>query len=220
MGMTFDYVVKYSPKRKTLGLVVERDKSVVVMAPEGTSEEVIEDFVHRRRMWIYEKVNFTPKLQEQPEPAPFVSGKSIPYLGKNYKLDLVPDESLDGIRFRSKFLLSKGLRDQGPELLEQWYKSKAKAKLPPKVERFAKQMGVDYSKILVSDMKYSWGSCSPGGTINLNWRLVKMPHFVIDYVIVHELAHLIELNHSPRFWNIVRVQLPRFEEAREWLRNK
>jgi len=79
-------------------------------------------------------------------------------------------------------------------------------------------MGVNFNHILISDLKVRWGSCTPAGNLNFNWRILKAPGFVIDYVIVHELAHLREANHTPRFWNIVSVQVPQWEQAKNWLR--
>jgi len=216
--MTVDYTTKYSDKRKTIGLVVERDKSVVVLAPTGTKPETIERFVSRKKFWLYQKINHSPKFTERTPETPFVSGKSIPYLGRHYKLDVVhsPNES---IRFsKGKFLLSKDQVANGSEQLTTWYKEKAKEKIPPKVARFARQLGVEYNDILISDLQYRWGSCTLKGNLNFNWRHIKTPHFVINYVVIHELAHLLELNHSPRFWNIVQVQMPNYQEAKEWLR--
>lgn len=215
--MTVDYTTRFSEKRKTLGLVVERDKSVVVLAPKGTSEATIENFVERRKAWLFEKINYSPKFGEPKPETPFISGKSVSYLGKNYRLD-VTEEQLEGIRFTGKFLISKDRLDEGPELLEAWYKEKAKEKITPKVKQYAAQLGVEYNDILISDLKYRWGSCTLKGNLNFNWRLIKAPHFVINYVVIHELAHLLELNHSERFWNIVRVQMPNYLEAKEWLR--
>ena len=165
--MTFEYTTRFSPKRKTLGLVVERDKSVVVMAPEGTQQEKIEDFVERRRMWLYEKINHTPKFDTAQDEVPFVSGKSIMYLGKNYKLD-VRSEPIKGIKFRSKFMLAKENQPKAKDLLVEWYRSKAKEKLSPKIDRYARQMGVEYNKLFFSDLKYRWGSCSPSFNLNFN----------------------------------------------------
>lgn len=212
-----NYITKFSDKRKTLGLVVERDKSVVVLAPKGTSESTIEGFVEKKKFWLFKKINHSPKLGEPKPETPFISGKAITYLGKNYKLDVV-DEPIDGLHFASKFLISKSNIDQAPEILTNWYKEKAKENITPKVERFARQLGVAYNKILISDLQYRWGSCTLKGNLNFNWRLIKAPNFVINYVVIHELAHLIELNHSKRFWNIVEVQMPTYLEAKEWLR--
>ena len=215
--MTLTYTTKFSDKRKTLGLVVERDKSVVVLAPTGTSSETVERFVEKKKFWLFGKINHSPKFGKLKPETPFISGKAIPYLGKNYKLDVI-NESIEGIHFANKFLISKSNLDQASALLESWYKEKAKEKITPKVERFARQIGVEYNDILISDLKYRWGSCTLKGNMNFNWRLIKAPHFVINYVVIHELAHLIELNHSERFWNIVRAQMPNYMEAKEWLK--
>jgi len=215
--MTLNYTTKFSNKRKTLGLVVERDKSVVVLAPVGTSDDTVERFVEKKKFWLFEKINFSPKLGEPKPESPFISGKSISYLGKNYKLDTV-NEPIEGIHFASKFLISKSNLDQAPELLNIWYKEKAKEKITPKVMQYARQLGVEYNNILISDLKYTWGSCTLKGNLNFNWRLIKAPHFVINYIVIHEIAHLIELNHSKRFWNIVKVQMPNYMEAKMWLK--
>jgi predicted metal-dependent hydrolase len=215
--MTLTYTTKFSEKRKTLGLVVERDKSVVVLAPKGTSDSTIELFVEKKKFWLYEKINHSPKFGEPKPETPFVSGKTIPYLGKNYKLDVVKTP-MDGITFQGKFLLSQENLPHGKAILEQWYKQKAKEKITPLVERYARRLGVEYNDILISDLKYRWGSCTLKGNLNFNWRLIKAPQFVINYVVIHELAHLIELNHSERFWNIVKVQMPNYLEAKEWLK--
>lgn len=211
------YTTKYSDKRKTLGLVVERDKSVVVLAPAGTSQEKLDDFVRRKKFWIYEKINNTPKFKEKkPEPQ-FKAGKAILYMGKNYRLEVV-SESFEGIYFNHKFYINKSNLTVGPKLLEQWYKEKALEKITPRVKQFADQMGVSYNKILISDLKYTWGSCTLKGNLNFNYRLIKAPHFVFKYIIIHELAHLLELNHSKRFWTIVQVQMPEYKDAKDWLR--
>ena len=215
--MSLTYSTKYWDKRKTLGLIVERDKSVVVLAPTGTSQETVDVFVNKKKFWLFEKINYSPKFSEPKPETPFISGKAIPYLGKNYKLDVVK-EPLEGIVFDGKFLLSQQNLQIGKAILEQWYKQKAKEKITPMVEQYAKRLGVEYNDILISDLKYRWGSCTLKGNLNFNWRLIKAPQYVINYIVIHELAHLIELNHSDRFWNIVRVQMPNYIEAKEWLR--
>jgi predicted metal-dependent hydrolase len=98
-----------------------------------------------------------------------------------------------------------------------WHQ-RAGEKLPPRVRFHARAPGVGVGAVKIVDNRFRWGSCTPKNNINLNWRLIKAPMFVIDYVIVHELAHLIEANHTPRFWNIVRVQLPATEKAKLWLK--
>jgi hypothetical protein len=86
------------------------------------------------------------------------------------------------------------------------------------VKVHAHELGVDVSGVKIVDNRFRWGSCTLNNNVHFNWRLIKAPMFVIDYVIVHELAHLIEANHTPRFWNIIRAQAPTMEKAKAWLK--
>ena len=109
-------------------------------------------------------------------------------------------------------------RANGDALFRSWYLTEAKEKLRPRIAAFATEMGVSYSRIWVRDLKYRWASCTPGGTLSFNWRIIQAPMIAVDYLIVHELAHVLEANHSPEFWNIVAVHVPAWKKAREWLR--
>lgn len=95
---------------------------------------------------------------------------------------------------------------------------KGQGKTYPRVKLHARELGVDIAKVKIVDNRYRWGSCTLNDNVNFNWRLIKAPMFVIDYVIVHELAHLIEANHTPRFWNIVRARTATMEKAKTWLK--
>jgi predicted metal-dependent hydrolase len=86
------------------------------------------------------------------------------------------------------------------------------------IKSLADHLGVKFHKVTISDLKYRWGSCTPTHTLNFNWRLIKAPRTVIDYVVVHELAHLLEPNHTPRFWNIIETQVPGHLKAKNWLK--
>lgn len=102
--------------------------------------------------------------------------------------------------------------------MREWYIGRAKEKIIPRVNLHARRLGVDIARGKIIDSRYRWGSCTLKNNVNLNWRLIKAPMFVIDYVIIHELAHLIEGNHTPRFWNIVSTQTPTMEKAKTWLK--
>ena len=126
---------------------------------------------------------------------------------------------LRGILFDNKFLISKSSAARAPELLRDWYIKKAREKLNRRVRLYAKHMGVSYNNILISDLRYRWASCTPKNNLNFNWRLIKAPMHVIEYVIVHELAHLLESNHTAKFWAIVKNQLPDYVRSKEWLKS-
>ena len=214
--MELDYQVVYS-KRKTITLTVERDRSIVVRAPIGTPEEKIRQAVGDKKLWLYEKVNNKQKYPPQPLRKEFVTGETIPYLGRNYRLEITEGD-LPGVRFQSRFYMSCHQQPHAAQLLREWYTERAQEKLPPKARQFARALGVSFNRILISDLKVRWASCTPKSNLNFNWRIMKAPIFVIDYLTVHELAHLLEPNHTPAFWNIVAVQVPRYEQAKEWLR--
>lgn len=214
--MEFKYEIKYS-NRKTVNISVERDRSVMVRAPQGISEEKIECIVQSKKTWIIDKINHEQKYPAKLVPKEFVSGETLLYLGKNYQL-LVVDDEIDGVEFNQRFIISKSNQKNANKLLKDWYCERAKIKIEPKVKMFAKQLGVKYKEVKISDMKYRWGSCTPNSNIIFNWKLIKAPMYVLDYLVVHELAHLIEPNHSPKFWNIVSIQISQYEKAKNWLK--
>ena len=146
-----------------------------------------------------------------------VSGESAFYLGRQYRIEVVKT-GLAEIQFAQRFLIPAAQTSKRAEALREWYIDKAKEKIAPRVEQHARQLGVDVAGVKIVDNRYRWGSCTLNNNVNFNWRLIKAPMFVIDYVIVHELAHLIEANHTPRFWNIVRAQAPTMEKAKAWLK--
>lgn len=214
--MNIEYTIKYS-NRKTLGIIIERDSTVVVRAPLNTSSEAIEREIEKRKFNIYQKINHPQKYEKPRQRKEFVSGESLLYLGVHYKLELVLKE-IEGVLYDNKFYISRSNQAKAEELFRKWYVKHAEEKIIPRVKFFAKNLGVQYSKIRILDLKYRWGSCTPKDSIHFNWRIVKAPVYVIDYIIVHELAHLLEANHTPEFWNIISIQLPNYENAKKWLK--
>lgn len=216
--MTLDYKIQYS-NRKTLNISVERDRSIVVRAPENLSLDKIEEIVHSKRNWIKDKINHAQKYPVDFNAKEFVSGESLLYLGRNYQL-LVVDEHYEGIRFNQGFSISKSNQENANELFKEWYLAKALEKIEPLAKKFAANLGVKYNECKTSEMKYRWASCTPKNNILFNWRIIKAPMYVLEYLVAHELAHLIEQNHTPVFWNIVSIQVPNYEKAKKWLKEK
>lgn len=214
--MNLEYKILYS-ERKKLTITVERDRSVVVRAPEGTPAEKIENLVEKKKFWIYQKTNHLQKYSENSAGTEFVSGASILYLGKTHRLQAVK-EDFEGIKFDQDFIISKKNLSQAADLMHEWYLKQARQIITPKVEYYTKNLGVDYNSVLISELKFRWGSCTPKNNLNFNWRLVKAPMRVVEYIIVHELAHLIEPNHTADFWKIVKAQLPHYQKSKEWLK--
>jgi len=219
MEVVLEYVIQRSAKRRQLTITVERDRSVVVHAPEGLAEEKIHRAVEAKRQWIYEKINHPQKYRDLPHGPgkEIVSGESALYLGRQYRIEIVRN-GLNGVRFNRGFLIPAALGKRRVEALRKWYIGRAKEKIVPRVKARALQLGVDAAAVKIADGHYRWGSCTTRNNVGFNWRLIKAPMFVVDYVIVHELAHLIEANHTPRFWNIVRTQIPMVDKAKAWLK--
>jgi hypothetical protein len=217
--MELSYTTKRSTKRRKLTIAVERDRSVVVHAPAGTSDETIRRIVASRRQWVHEKIKHPQKYHDLPHPPgkELVSGESALYLGRQYCIEIVKT-GLAGVQFNQRFLIPPSQGGKRVEALRDWYIAKAKEKAIPRVKLHARELGVNVAQVKIVDNRFRWGSCTLNNNVNFNWRLIKAPMFVIDYVIVHELAHLIESNHTPRFWNIVRSQTPTMEKAKAWLK--
>ncbi|MFZ3138213.1 MAG: SprT family zinc-dependent metalloprotease [Thermodesulfovibrionales bacterium] len=217
--MKLVYTIQKSVKRRKLTITVERDRRVAVHAPEGISDETIQQVVESKRQWIYEKIGHSQKYQDLPH-APgkeLVSGESALYLGRQYRIEVVKT-GLAGVQFSQRFLIPAARGEKRTEALLEWYIGKAKEKLVPRVKLHARDLGVDIAGVKIVDNRYRWGSCTLNDNVNFNWRLIKAPMFVIDYVIVHELAHLMEANHTPRFWNIVRARTSTMDKAKAWLK--
>jgi predicted metal-dependent hydrolase len=216
MGLV--YTIKRSSRRRKLTITVERDRSVVVHAPESTSKEKIREVVESKRQWLYEKTKHAQKYSELSHPPgkELVNGESALYLGRQYQIEITPNNSTE-IRFEQRFLIPVSFSGERKKVLRNWYIDRAKEKIPPRVKKFAIDLGVEFANAKIVDNRYRWGSCTIKDNVNFNWRLIKSPMYVVDYVIVHELAHLLEANHTPRFWNIVRAQSPKMEKAKQWL---
>jgi len=217
--MDLEYTIVRSPRRRKLTITVERDRSVVVHAPSATAEEKIRRLVESRRQWIFEKTRHAQKYAELPHPPgkELVNGESALYLGRSYLIEISPTGS-GGIEFVQKFRVPVDLADRRLEAFRSWYIARAEEKILPRVRHHARQLGVEFSEARIVDNRYRWGSCTAKNNITFNWRLIKAPMSVIDYVVVHELAHLIEPNHTPQFWNIIKAQIANMDKPKQWLK--
>ncbi len=217
--MNLEYTIVRSPRRRKLTITVERDRSVVVHAPVATAEEKIRRLVESRRQWIFEKTHHAQKYAELPHPPgkELVNGESALYLGRSYLIEISATDS-GGIEFVQKFRVPPNLADRRLEAFRSWYIARAEEKIPPRARHHARQLGVEFSEASIVDNRYRWGSCTVKNNLTFNWRLIKAPMSVIDYVVVHELAHLIEPNHTPRFWNIIKAQIANMDKPKQWLK--
>ncbi|MEI7672949.1 MAG: SprT family zinc-dependent metalloprotease, partial [Deltaproteobacteria bacterium] len=167
--------------------------------------------------WILQKQRFARENYLPPAPKGFVSGEKFLYLGEEYELCVIPGAYGPLVFDGKEFFLREGCTHLGRWLFRDWYREQAAEYFSGRVRHYAGMTGARYSGIGISDAKGRWGSCSSKGVLNFNWRLVMAPREVADYVVVHEVAHLRELNHSKRFWEKVRALMPDFPRAKRWL---
>jgi hypothetical protein len=176
-----------------------------------------DQFLSRSLDWVRER------LECVPEPAPFHDGTIVPLRGVPHKIVFIgPDRrrsvvSVEAER-RPPVLRVSGTPEHAPRRLRDWLVAEAAKDLDARVAFHARALGVRARRITMRDQKSRWGSCSSTGQLSFSWRLVLAPPLVLDYVAAHEVAHLLEMNHGPRFWRLVAKALPNFEEAKVWLR--
>lgn len=203
-------------KRRTLALMIAADATLVVRAPAHTPLDTIEQFVGKNTDWIKRTL---ARLHKRPQVKQkgFLSGEEFLFMGKSYPLE-VQNDTLQPLHLRDGFILNAKERSRGRELFIEWYKKEAKGIITARVEGWARRFGLAYKSVNITCANRRWGSCAPNDHLNFSWRLVMAPIEVIDYVVVHELAHITHKNHSRRFWNRVNAMYPDYKDAKTWLR--
>ncbi|MGX5835055.1 M48 family metallopeptidase [Aeromonas piscicola] len=212
------YRLKQS-KRKTTSIFIERDGSVSVLAPEGYDAEKIEQILEQKRSWIYRNLAEWEDLNRTHVERQFVSGEGFPYLGSNYRLKLVDDQQEDLILKNGYFSMRCDRADRGMELFKHFYRNKGLARVTKRVAYYAPKLGVDYRTVRVMELQHHWASCSTKGDLNFHWRCLMAPLSVLDYIVVHELAHRLHRNHNAAFWDAVDKVLPDYQKQVSWLKH-
>lgn len=216
---TIDFALSYSD-RKTLGIKVDPDMDVFVMAPLGTDLEIVLEKVKKRAPWIlkqrYYFLGFFPKTPKRN----YISGETHLYMGRQYQLKVI-DAKKSEVKYKGRSIqVSTTDRSKVESLLKDWYKEKAKVKFAeiaePIIQRF-KKYNVEPKGIYLLEMSKRWGSCTPKGKILLNPELIKAPKACIEYVITHELCHLIHHDHTQKFIDLQSREMPDWEKWKEKL---
>ena len=219
----FDYQVVRSRKRKHACIKVQ-DCQVFVVVPESIRDERIQQLLKQKYRWIKEKL----KVQESfppVKPKEYVSGETFTYLGRNYRLKVFKGKPEPVKLNKGRFVVQVGV-DNSEERRTQriqdkltfWYKEHALQRLLEKTERYAAIVGVQPKSVGIKLFKSRWGSCSLSGNVQYNWRIIIAPHRIVDYVVIHELCHMIHHNHSDKFWRLVESVLPECQQDKEWLK--
>lgn len=217
-------IVRRPRRKKTVEITVDSPGVVTVAAPVETPAEQLEAMVHRRAGWI---IRHNGAIAEVPPSHRFVSGESLPYLGRSVPLT-VRNTDTKGVEVRFHYwqfdvdvpslLEGRERRELIRTAFETWYRERAAIKLPERVNHIAGLLGVQPTEILIRDQRRRWASCAPDGTLRFNWRVIMAAPALIDYLVAHELAHLKVRGHTPEYWNIVAQAVPDYRLRRERLR--
>lgn len=216
----YSVLVERTSRRKTASIKVEEGE-VIIVVPKLLERDKIDKLLASKHQWIVEKIaqyqTASPATMRE-----YVSGESLPYLGRNYRLkvlkgDLAPTKLLNG-RITVTVPYPSTQTHYIRRALTNWYKRHADKKIREKVRRYESLVGVETGVVRTKEFKSRWGSCTPYGDLEFNWVIVMAPNRVVDYVVVHELCHLIHHDHSPQFWKEVERVMPNYKEHKEWLR--
>lgn len=224
-GQMLEYALRRS-QRRSIGFLID-DQGLRVSAPSWLALAVIEDAIRTKQDWIQGKLQQRREraLLPRPDRQAWSDGSLLPYLGAHLTLRLWHTRTaridFDAIKGELHLHLPPDTSQQQLQIhLQRWLQAQAMRLFGQRLPHYAEKLGAGYHSFALSSAKTQWGSCTSQGKIRLNWRLIHFPLTLIDYVIAHELAHLREMNHSPRFWATVASIYPEHAAARQQLREQ
>ncbi len=223
-----EYIVEFKKNKKNVTIMVNGISGVKVTAPKSMNKTQIEEIVNKKASWIYKKWKEFEEKREQHHPKLFEPGDAILYLGESFPLQINGNETLkhaklsfDGSVFIANIPHHLSTEDRKvvfENLFTKWYISKGHSIIARRLEFYCSIMKLYPTKFAVKQQKKRWGTCTGKGALYFNWRLMMAPIDVIDYVVVHELAHLKHFDHSPRFWKLVEKTMPDYKMKKDWLK--
>jgi len=222
------YDIERTNRRKTVGIQVKRGGNVVVYSPSFLTIDNIKEILKKRAVWVIERRELLKNTSFFEPAKEFVSGETFSYLGRQYRLKVIRSDSernkkckLIGGRMVVKinrYLNGEKAKEYVKKALTDWYFKRAEQKIPERVNIYIKRLGKQPEKIEIKNHKKRWGSCSRNGVVRFNWKIVMVPVTILDYVLVHELCHLIYSHHSDQFWQKVGAIIPDYEQRRDRLK--
>ncbi len=211
-GTLLHYSLKYTKRKKTVGFKIRAGNQLIIHSPHGYSKEYIERLIEKKSNWILKHLTST-KLNS--------SRDTLLFLGKSVRVHKGPprreDESCLPYFIEDKLCIPGGCGSMN-DRIKQFYKKEAQRIIGERVRHFSSIMKLYPKKVCIKDNRSNWGTCTPKKTLNFTYRIIMAPPEIVDYIVVHELAHLINMNHSPGFWDTVHRYIPEFKEKRKWLR--
>ncbi|CAE6692353.1 M48 family metallopeptidase [Paraburkholderia haematera] len=220
---TLHYVLKRSARR-SIGFAID-STGLMITAPRWVTLADIETAITEKQRWIFTKlIEWQTRVEQRALPkVDWKDGAEVPYLGQPVRVTLGSPQGMLAFNANEGALQVPLPLHADPQQIKDrvqgWLQGEAKRLFGERLAIYAEKLGVNYRAYALSSAATRWGSCSSDGKIRLNWRLIHFPLSIIDYVVAHELAHLREMNHSPRFWQTVESIFPEFREARQTLKS-
>lgn len=220
------YAIRRSARRKTVSIAVLPTDGVLLTAPNETAVPRLDQLVRQKAPWIVERLRDKRDVIDLKEVPEFVSGETFSYLGRQYRLRVVPGRPPAPLR-QSGGLLHVHVPDSLADAhraryvraaLIDWYRARAREHLPAIVAKWAAKLGVPEPVVLIREQQKRWASCHPGGVVRANWRIVQAGTKLVDYVLCHEVVHLVHGDHGSEFWGVLGRLMPDYDERRRELR--
>jgi predicted metal-dependent hydrolase len=212
-----DFAVRESEHRRTVGITVDRDGSLLLHAPAGSDPDALASWAQSKRGWVFRKLAEKHLLLPVSPAKDFVTGEGFDYLGRHYRLQLTDDAASTDVKLaRGRLRMPRCTADagEGKGAMIRWYRRCALAWLPPRIGPWAQRMAIQPGGLNVRDLGYRWGSLGKNDRLNIHWAAMQLPVSLLDYVIVHELAHICQPRHTTAFWAAVERAMPGYEHRK------
>jgi predicted metal-dependent hydrolase len=215
-----NYQLKQSYRIRGIRLEIRHDTGLTVVVPRNYKHDQVHDILHKKADWILRHLPRRNAVQMPLFNKEVDHGEKICYMGKIVELIVTSNGHKSGpveLKDLKLYINLNGRKGSVAAVLEKWYRNQAELVFTQKADSYKDLMGLRYRRIVIRGQKTRWGSCSPSGTLSLNWKLLFAPEPVINYVIIHELAHLKHMDHSQRFWDFLARFCTDWEKHRKWL---
>lgn len=221
--LPFEFQLVRSARRRSLSIEIAKAQ-VVVRAPYFVAKADIEKFVREKSLWVQQKL---AQQEQQLSTLPaysFVNGGCLPYLGEQLTLVVHKQSKVDVVRYGAQLLVILTSRSRLPDeqqtkrLVCHWYQEQALALLQAKTNAAVARLGAKHTGVTIKATRSKWGHCTAQGAIQYNWQILLAPESIVDYLVAHEVSHLLHHNHSPAFWAVVASLCPDYKNRRAWLK--
>jgi predicted metal-dependent hydrolase len=212
-------LIRSKRRRRTISLQIKEDGKIIIYAPHYTPKWEIEEFIREKQLWINNRLSEKEK-QIKEATKTFLSGERFLYLGEWYPLEIHSlDHKEPPLRLSfGRFIIDKDHIEGARDLFIHWYKREAKEKIVERINDYSHRLHLFPKRVRITNARSRWGSCSRDNRLSFSWRMIMASLTVIDYILIHELVHIREKNHSKRFWTTLESILPDYKKHKLWLK--